>query len=131
MKTSVSVHWIIKEVQLLVVPTIQHAVILGVDFCNLFSIALEFSKSDSRMNAAIANVFPVNKLEDPNNLTVDQKIKLQEIITLFEGLTGKGCTSLVEHKIGTVDKPSIKQRYYPVSPTRRYKTLLMLNWIVC
>lgn len=100
----------------LVVPSLPHCIILGVDFWSkmkvvpdLFSGIWNFRSDDSEIC--------VNALQAVDHLKPVEKQKLDEFIEqTFQNMPDKlGCTHIVEHEIRT-NSPPIKQRHYPLSP---------------
>lgn len=101
---------------ILVVPTLPHMLILGLDFWQRMSIVPDlfngqWSFSDGKTKSTVAAI------ESANHLTLSQRTALNDVVdSAFAKMgDGIGCTTLVEHVIKT-DSPPIKQRAYPISP---------------
>lgn len=103
-------------VDVLVMPSLPHTLILGADFWKKLGIVpdlrhghWEFTSCPSR--AAVCS------LTDGSHLTTEQserlKIFLEDVFSKFPSKLG--CTSMVAHVIKTTAEP-IKQRFYPISP---------------
>jgi len=100
--------------EFLIVPSIQHSVICGMDFWETFGISIQHS-------------FSVNEIEckpegDPSHICLANalKSKLKKVIDLFPSFEseGLGLTRLIEHNIDTSTAKPIKQRFYPLSPAK-------------
>lgn len=107
-----------KVIKVLVVPSIPHELILGIDFWtlmgiipDLFSDEWSFRSVSNSVNCNIAAIHPMDSLTDA------QRSTLSEVIDeAFEKMGDKlGCTDLVQLTIRTTSPP-IKQRYYLLSP---------------
>ena len=91
-----------------VAPSLSQPLYLGCDFWDLFSLwpfsLLETLTSDPHENS--------------HNLTPEETLKLNSIISTFPSFEAKGLgrTSSIEHKIDTGDSEPVKQRHYPYSP---------------
>lgn len=120
-----------KSVNFLIVPSIKHNVILGIDFCKIFDLRVYFdkgtyhstSKTSDNKNSLTSN------LEDPSNfqtcsLTTEcnlnnvQTNKLNSVVAKFKELDSSqlGLTHLCEHKIELTSNEPFKQRAFPLSP---------------
>lgn len=121
-----------KGMRILVVPSISHRLILGVDFWTLFSLAPTIfgsicCKADIDPSVGPSpnhSVLSMNTLESDLvssqdfPLTCDQRQQLSAVVDLFPNFEkqGLGRTSLIQHRIEISCPDPIKQRYYPVSP---------------
>ena len=110
----------IKTVKMLVIPSLHHSLILGVDFWKRVGLVPDlrrgswtFSSSESQVCDTVDTV----ALRSQTELGPEQSCLLNKLVNqAFAEMGDKlGCTSLVEHYITTNASP-IKQRYYPVSP---------------
>lgn len=113
---SIGLNGVSKEMSVLVVPSLRHPLVLGVDFCRHFGIHIDFSLDHWTSNPVeTATVNAINGLE---SLPPSQATLLKPIIQAYESLgsRGLGRTDLVTHIIDTGDALPIKQRYYPLSP---------------
>lgn len=101
---------------ILIVPSLPHTIILGLDFWKQMGIVPDLRNDVwSFSNSNITEVAALNSAED---LTLEQQQLLDQLIstkTISLSKNTLGCTNLVEHEIIT-DATPIKQRYYPVSP---------------
>lgn len=111
----------IKIIRVLIVPSIPHEIILGIDFWSrmeiipdLFSDEWSFRSESHSLENQISAIQPIDSLND------EERETLNKVVTEAFQLMGDklGCTDLVELKIST-DSPPIKQRYYPLSPALR------------
>lgn len=100
----------------LVIPTLPHLLILGADFWRRMGIIPDLSRGEWTFAKPEANV-EVCALEPMDHLSSDERRQLEALVEqTISTLPNKiGCTPLVEHVIRT-DSPPIKQRYYPISP---------------
>lgn len=108
----------------LIIPSIQHALILGIEFCQAAGLSLNFSNNswqvatvnNSVVRTAVSSA--VDALQSSDELTPGQQALLQEKITLFQELSQKklGRTTLIEHKIVTTDEKPFRHKQYPLSP---------------
>lgn len=98
------------ELHFAVIPSIAHPVILGIDFCKLFGITLDFLN----LSYEIAS----HQLADDSTLTDVQRQELESVIADFRELSSDapGRTDLIEHYIDTGDAKPFKQRQFPFSP---------------
>lgn len=108
----------VKILDMLVVPSIPHEIILGVDFWtkmeiipDLFANEWSFRLDQDVISREIAAIQSVDAL------SAEQRKVLDSVIDdAFSKMGDKlGCTDLVELTIRT-NSPPIKQRYYPISP---------------
>lgn len=108
----------IKVLDILVIPSLPHCLILGADFWKLMEIipnlsqnVWKFAVDEINLNTNDRNILPRTEL------TQEQKEALETCINnVFSDMPDKiGCTNVIRHRIITNSEP-IKQRYYPVSP---------------
>ncbi|XP_072395302.1 uncharacterized protein [Diabrotica undecimpunctata] len=106
-----------QKLKVLVVPSISHKMILGMDFMKLFRISLDFtnfSYSTAKLSTCV-----VNTIVSSENLSTHQLSQLHAVVKLFKeiGPTDSiGRTHLYTHHIDTGDAKPIRQRQYPLSP---------------
>lgn len=102
-------------VEVLVVPSLPHTLILGSDFWRKLGIVPNLR--DGHWRFANTPSAPILALTNGTHLNVDQAKRLEGFLgDLFSRVPdGLGCTTLVEHTIKTSAEP-IKQRFYPISP---------------
>lgn len=106
----------IKLLDILIVPSMPHTIILGMDFWKQMEIVPDL-KNDVWQFASL-NTTEVATLNCTTDLTPEQQKRLNQLISYWMPSLEKqvlGCTNLIEHEIIT-DSAPIKQRYYPVSP---------------
>lgn len=106
----------VKIFDVLVVPTLPHFLILGVDFWTKMEIIPDlFSDEWSFREQSLPD--QVTAIHDMEHLNPEQRNLLESLITdTFQNMSAKlGCTSAVSHIIRTSATP-IKQRHYPLSP---------------
>lgn len=114
---NVSVENVTKRLKLLVVPSVTHSLILGMDFLQLFKIEANFSNLSYTMPESSLCI--VNTLESFSDLTESQKSELNTVINCFATIAPEdklGHTHLLQHEIDTGDAKPISQRQYPLSP---------------
>lgn len=102
-------------VDVLVMPSLPHTLILGSDFWCRLGIVPDLRHGHWQFSESADP--QVCSLTDSSHLTPEEAERLEgHLQELFiEMPTGLGCTTLVEHKIRTSAEP-IKQRFYPISP---------------
>lgn len=106
----------VKVLKVLVVPSLPHELILGVDFWTSMGIIPDlFSNEWSFRNEPQTN--HIAAIQSMDSLTDNQREILTNTLNeTFAKMGDKlGCTDLVELTICTTSAP-IKQRYYPISP---------------
>lgn len=128
-----------RKLKILIVPTISQKLILGLDFWKEFNLAPGIFEdviisSIESPNEVLCNInslhnntqnfdeLPSEHLNDEssNNYPLNQiqRTQLESIKKLFPNLEkqGLGRTTLIEHDIEIGNAPTVKQRFYPVSP---------------
>lgn len=110
-----------KIMDILVVPDLNHSLILGVDFWARMGIVPDLRSGEWKFTSEKEDldICPVTALNSKDHLTHDQSILLDKLVSdSFEKMGDKlGCTNLVQHRIILKDNVEpIKQRYYPISP---------------
>ncbi|XP_072389599.1 uncharacterized protein [Diabrotica undecimpunctata] len=108
----------VKIMEVMVVPSLPHTAILGIDFWISMNIVPDLYSG--QWSFRTDNDLPLNHImaiHSVERLSTTQKMHLDELIeTTFRAMGSKiGCTDLVEHEIRTTAQP-IKQRHYPLSP---------------
>lgn len=114
----------VRVFKFLVVPSVKHSIILGVDFLESFHLSINFADKTFNINSCFdllalnAETCPVNAICEQDSLSLSQKSQLDEIISGFKALSDKGLgkTHKVCHKIDTGTSEPIKQRHHPISP---------------
>lgn len=103
---------------ILVVPTLSHSLILGIDFWCQMGIVPNLHSGEWTFCLAENETAQVGALESADHLSTDQRHILRDVIDeTFRTMGDKlGCTTMVEHVIRT-NSPPIKQRHYPLSPS--------------
>lgn len=105
--------------EVLVIPSLPHYVILGVDFWAKMNIIPDLNSGEwAFREEPLSTPSVVNAIETLEGLTEQERQELNKLIEdTFTKMGQKlGCTSIVEHEIRTNSSP-IKQRHYPLSPT--------------
>lgn len=113
---SIGLNGVYKDMSVLVVPSMKHPLVLGVDFCRQFGIHIDFSTGS--WTSKTVEIAPVNAIHGLTTLPPTKAELLKPIIEAYEslGARGLGRTDLVTHIIDTGNALPIKQRYYPLSP---------------
>lgn len=107
----------INVIKCLVVPSVKHAFILGVDFGKIFNINYSFQKN-SWTFGTLPTIDALNVVQSRESLSPEQQSILNKTIENFKNLSSDtlGRTNLVEHYIDTGDARPFKQRQYMLSP---------------
>ncbi|KAJ8912689.1 hypothetical protein NQ315_012243 [Exocentrus adspersus] len=119
---------LVRVLKVLVVPSLEHAFILGSDFCNLFNITVDFGSGsyyvgDQPLNTNMCLMS--GRWSDGNNkicsraeLKEAQAQQLTALIEQFKSISSSklGRTDKIMHKIDTGDAEPIKQRHHALSP---------------
>lgn len=125
-----------RNLQLFIIPSIAHRLILGINFWNTFNLIpnivesvdlVDLSFIDSHLQSSVqGNSNKLSKQETTTTndtivypLTETHKHQLESIIMLFPNFErqGLGRTKLIRHEIDVGETKPIKQRFYQVSPT--------------
>lgn len=118
LKVPIRLNDVEKIIDILVIPDLDHTLILGVDFWLRMGIVPDL-RSRAWNFSTEPNLCVVEALRSHDTLTMEQRTVLKNFVDgYFKELKDSlGCTNLVEHKIKLLDNVEpIKQRYYPVSP---------------
>jgi hypothetical protein len=112
-----------KFIPVLVVPSLNQSLILGVDFWEKMQLVTDLHNKTWEFTPGIPRVACLqtdNGLRSVENLTEEQRRELEKLIKeeFDKTPSGLGRTQLVEHVIDTGDATPIKQRYYVMSPAR-------------
>lgn len=105
-----------KIMKILVIPSMTHTLILGVDFLKEFQIHVNFK--DLTYNSPIS-LCTVNTIQTVHDLSSDDKKALDKVVNMFSEIAPSdrlGLTHLISHTIDTGDAKPIRQRQYPLSP---------------
>lgn len=107
----------VRILKVLVVPTLSHTLILGIDFWKKMEVIPNLNTGQWSFLSTDESNHSVSAIQDIETLGQDQRKDLDEMVQkAFSEMGDKiGCTHLVEHVIRT-NSPPIKQRYYPLSP---------------
>lgn len=113
-----------KELDVLIVPSIRQNLILGADFCQLFSVSLDFSLGSYNVASLDLNEIIVKEhfrnveIQTETDLTSEQKLRLAEVVKHFDELVSDtlGCTDLLEHKIEVNSNEPFRKRPFLLSP---------------
>ena len=111
-----------RNLGVVVVPSLNQSLILGIDFWNLMQIVTDIYNRTwefAPTKVGLASIWTKGGLQSEEHLDPEQKKRLEEFIeNQFKQQTKPlGRTSVVEHRIDTGDAQPIKQRYYPMSPS--------------
>lgn len=109
-----------KNLKVLVVPSISHNLILGMDLIKSFNLKLDLGKFSFSYDTLSTCV--VNTIQGIENLTDQQRSDLNLVIESFKELapeTRIGRTHLYTHHIDTGDAKPTRQRQYPLSPAMK------------
>lgn len=118
----------LKVICFYVIPKITSTIILGINVWKQFRlgkglISEEDFTNDLITGSSINLISPSEGLEEYESLSKQQKLIMDKMIQKFENINtdkvGLGRTQLISHTINTGDHPPIKQRYYPLSPTKQ------------
>lgn len=107
-----------KTLKILVIPSLTHSLILGVDFLKVFGIHLNFSSSTYDL-APTSTLCTINTIQSFSALSETQKTELQHVVNLFKTIAPPdrlGLTHMITHTIDTGDHKPVRQRQYPLSP---------------
>lgn len=113
-----------KTVKTLIIPSIKNNLILGVDFCKLFGLNLDFPNKSFAINDLPTDLSFNSEnflcsIMSESDLSNSQKVILESVIKKFEGISSTstlGCTTLVEHQIELTESEPFKQRNFSMSP---------------
>lgn len=102
-------------IDVLVMPSLPHTLILGSDFWRKLGIIPDLRHG--HWSFAGSHEATLHSLTADSHLSPDESKRLDDFIRdLFSWMPeGLGCTTLVQHTIKTTAEP-IKQRFYPISP---------------
>lgn len=106
-----------KTMKVLIIPSLNHSLILGVDFLECFKFNVNFE--DLSYRSALPNLCTVNTIQTVQDLSSHEKKALNKVINMFSEIAPSdriGLTHLLTHSIDTGDAKPIKQRQYPLSP---------------
>lgn len=115
---------VLKILQVLVVPSLCHNLILGSDFCQLFRLNINFANNSYFFIGNEVNLTSINALnciKPRDELTEEQSIILTKIIEQFQELSWEdgarlGRTNKIVHRINTGNSEPVKQRQHVMSP---------------
>src|SRR5437588_5047665 len=104
-------------IDVLVIPELPNALILGTDFWSNMGIVPDLRRGEWQFSKPSSVADSICHIKAQTELSWDESQILSKTTDeLFSQMGYKlGCTHLVEHVI-TTDAPAVKQRYYPVSP---------------
>nr|CAI5822920.1 unnamed protein product [Callosobruchus analis] len=108
----------VKVIEALVVPSVPHPLILGIDFWRAMEIIPDLFHGDWKFRSEESvNTVELCGIRDFDQLSEEQRRLINSIVDdAFSKMGDRlGSTHLVEHHI-TTTSPPIKQRYYPLSP---------------
>lgn len=107
----------IQVINVLIIPSLPHLLILGSDFWRKMGIVPDLRHGLWHFTDADPLEHQVLAITDSTHLTPEQSIALDNFIeNIFSKIPdGLGCTDMVSHVIRSTAEP-IKQRFYPISP---------------
>jgi len=112
-----------EDLPVCVVPSLQQALILGIDFWERMHIVADMRTRKWDFASRKTQLFcdGVGGITSEDNLTPDERRRLQGLIEghFKDEPETLGRTDRVKHVIDTGDATPIKQRYYTVSPARQ------------
>lgn len=107
-----------KSWEFIIVPNLQHELILGIDFLKSFGLVVDFGNASCSMsNRELPVISEI--ITSHEKLSEKQKLELHGLVEKYKPTLGRpelGCTHLVTHKIDTGDAEPVRQRYYSYSP---------------
>lgn len=106
-----------KIMKILIIPSLNHSFILGVDFLKNFQINVNFN--DLSYHSPISTLCTVNTIQSVQDLSSTENKALEKVTKMFCEIAPTdrlGRTSLISHSIDTGDAKPIRQRQYPLSP---------------
>lgn len=112
----------IKVFDIYIVPRLRHGLVLGTVFWVKMGIVPDLRRGEWNFSNDSEQIH-INMLQTADDLSLEDRYELNKVVENYlESIkTVKlGCTDLVHHKIVT-NSPSIKSRYYPVSPFMQKK----------
>ncbi|CAH0556831.1 unnamed protein product [Brassicogethes aeneus] len=108
-------------IDVLVIPELEHKLILGVDFWTQMNIVPDLKNNRWHFAKEPPSIV-IDSIQDQSTLSPEQKLTLDELVANKLEAMGSniGVTHLVQHEIELLSgsKP-IKQRYYQVSPPKQ------------
>lgn len=112
-----------KSLNVCVVPSLQHTLILGIDFWEIMHIVADMRNRKWDFAAKNEDLFcsSIEGITAEDNLTSAERSQLQNLLEehFRNEPSTLGRTDRVKHVIDTGDALPIKQRYYNVSPARQ------------
>lgn len=109
-----------------VVPEVEPALILGIDFWRKFQLCPKYLGSISitdPSSSPVATISNSSYVTSYDNLDDKQRVIADNLIEQFKDISmerkGLGRTSCITHHIDTGDSPPIRQRYYRMSPEKQ------------
>lgn len=112
-----------KNLNVCVVPSLQHTLILGIDFWEVMHIVADMRNRKWDFAPKTPDMFcsAIEEITSEDNLTASERGRLQDLLEehFKDEPTTLGRTDRVKHLIDTGDASPIKQRYYNVSPARQ------------
>lgn len=115
-----------KIIKSLIIPSIKNTIILGIDFCKLFGLNVDFitesfETNDLPVDLPIDSKNFICSIMSESDLSSSQKAALDSVVKKFAEISSSstsklGCTTLVEHKIELTETEPFKQRNFTMSP---------------
>jgi len=124
-----SVSFTCHVIKALVVPSLPHSFIMGVDFAKQFKILVNFKNNSWHVQSDYSNLdlvveqpktsFVSDFLYSLDELSPQDRLKADKVIDSFKSISSKdklGCTNKLSLKIETGDAKPFRKRPYPMSP---------------
>lgn len=123
----VSLDQCVKLIRIMIVPSIEHELILGSDFFRAFKLKLDLSSQSYEVGDVQVSALESSQKDNTDGvqarceLSVNQEKQLKNVVQQYEELSWKqgtrlGRTHLVEHKIDTGDAEPFITRPHHMSP---------------
>lgn len=111
----ISLNNVRKNLKILLIPSVKHSLILGMDFLNQFKVNVNFVD----LSYKLENICVINTIQPFSDLNPIQQLELEKVKDLFKSISPTdrlGLTHLITHSIDTGTAKPICQRQYPLSP---------------
>lgn len=135
-EVTITLENISRVVSFVVVPELDHEVILGIDFWRLFGLRPDVSNmtclvrdfsptKNPSLSQTILSQDQVDFIEvadlvvSADMLSPGESMSLESVLSKYKSTLGRselGCTSLIKHSIDTGDAKPIRRRYHSYSP---------------
>lgn len=124
----IQISGVCRIVNFLAVPSVEHSIIVGSDFCNLFQVNVDYKDGrwtiQCKENPLSVDYqsFQLSALQmiQSHSFTPEEQIQVDNVLASFKRINGSdtflGRTDKLIHHIDTGDEKPFKQRQYPFSP---------------